>query len=60
MHVFCEEFLLFIAFAAMYLSSNSVSAWTGGGGLLSNKRTGMDKGRKGAENWQKGADILYG
>ena len=32
-HVFFEEFLFSIVFAAFYLSSNSVSAWTVGGGL---------------------------
>ena len=31
MHVFFKKFLLSIAFAALYLSSNSVYARTGGG-----------------------------
>ena len=32
MHIFLKEVLLSIVFAALYLSSDSVSAWTGGGG----------------------------
>ena len=31
MHVFFKEFLFFHSFAALYLSSNLVSAWTKGG-----------------------------
>ena len=29
-------------------------------GLLSKKWTGVDRGREGAENWQRCADISYG
>ena len=49
-----------IVFAALQLSSNSVSAQTVRGWLLSKKWTGVDRGEEGELNWQKCADILYG
>ena len=48
--------LFFHRFAALYLSSNLVSARTGEGGF----KQKADRGREGAENWQKYADSLYG
>ena len=43
MHVFFKSFNLFIVFAALYLSSNSVSTGTKGGGLLIRKGTDLNK-----------------
>ena len=59
MHAFVKELIFSHGFAVLYLYSNSVSTWIRGRGLLRKKQTGADRGRDGAENWQKFADILY-
>ena len=56
MHVFFKEFLLFIALAALCMSSNSMSARTGRGGCLAKGRqvwTGEGRGLKTSKNVRK-------
>ena len=61
MQIFFNEFFIFpYFFAALCLSSLSVSALAKGGGLLNKKRTGADRGKEGAQNWQKCEQVLYG
>ena len=50
--------LLFNSFAALYMSSNSVSARTGGGDVKQHLDM-RGKGKEGVENWLKCADIIY-
>ena len=52
MHVFFKDLVFFHSFTALYLFSNSVSAQTGGGELLSKMRTGVGREREGTENWE--------
>ena len=59
MHVYVESLYFSIVFAALYFSSTQYP-YGQGGGLLSEKRTGVDRVREGAENWQKCAGILFG
>ena len=54
-----KSFLFFNSFAALYLSSYSVSKLTGGGQLLSRKWIDMDRG-EGVENWLGYTVIYYG
>jgi len=59
MHVFFKEFLFFYSFCSTLFVFQFSVRTDRGRGLLSKKRTGVDRGERWVENWQKCADILY-